>query len=133
MSPTGGTAGRKNRRLTQQLGNWTDKNGTGEAFDSSTIFILPNGARRSPDASWIKLERWNKLTTEQQDGFPPIVPDFVMELVSPSERCTKLCGINEPADFQFARESPFEYKSHEYGTSAHQDREINVIRICKIK
>ena len=85
MSPTGGTAGRKNRRLTQQLGNWTDKDGTGEAFDSSTIFILPNGARRSPDASWIKLERWNKLTTEQQDGFPPIAPDFVMELVSPSD------------------------------------------------
>ncbi len=85
MSPTGGPAGRKNRRLTQQLGNWTDKNGTGEAFDSSTIFILANGARRSPDASWIKLDRWNKLTTEQQDGFPPIVPDFVIELVSPSD------------------------------------------------
>ncbi|MDJ0899351.1 MAG: Uma2 family endonuclease [Xenococcus sp. MO_188.B8] len=85
MSPTGGSAGRKNRRLTQQLGNWTDKNGTGEAFDSSTIFILPNGARRSPDASWIKLNRWNKLTQEQQDGFPPIAPDFVMELVSPSD------------------------------------------------
>ena len=85
MPPTGGTAGRKNRRLTQQLGNWTDNDGTGEAFDSSTIFILPNGARRSPDASWIKLERWNKLTTEQQDGFPHIVPDFVIELVSPSD------------------------------------------------
>ena len=85
MSPTGGSAGRKNRRLTQQLGNWTDKDGTGEAFDSSTIFILPNGARRSPDASWIKLDRWNKLTQEQQDGFPPIAPDFVIELVSPSD------------------------------------------------
>ena len=85
MSPTGGTAGKKNRRLTQQLGNWTDKNRTGEAFDSSTIFILPNGARKSPDASWIKLERWNKLTQEQQDGFPTIAPDFVIELVSPSD------------------------------------------------
>ena len=85
MSPTGGTAGRKNRRLTQQIGNWTDRDGKGEAFDSSTIFVLPNGARRSPDVSWIKNERWNQLTQKQQDGFPPIVPDFVIELVSPSD------------------------------------------------
>jgi Uma2 family endonuclease len=85
MSPTGGEAGRKNRRLTQQLGNWTDRDGTGEAFDSSTVFILPNGARRSPDVSWIKLERWNRLTKAQQDGFPPLAPDFVIELVSPSD------------------------------------------------
>ncbi len=85
MSPTGGTAGRKNRRLTQQIGIWTDRDGTGEAFDSSTIFVLPNGARRSPDVSWVKLERWNRLTQAQQDGFPPITPDFVIELVSPSD------------------------------------------------
>ncbi|MGK7935796.1 MAG: Uma2 family endonuclease [Xenococcaceae cyanobacterium] len=85
MSPTGGTAGKKNRRLTQQIGIWTDRDGTGEAFDSSTIFVLPNGARRSPDVSWVQLERWNRLTQAQQDGFPPIVPDFVIELVSPSD------------------------------------------------
>ena len=85
MSPTGGTAGRKNRRLTQQIGIWTDRDGMGEAFDSSTLFVLPNGARRSPDVSWIKLERWNQLTKAQQDGFPPMVPDFVIELVSPSD------------------------------------------------
>ena len=85
MSPTGGTAGRKNSRLTQQLRNWADKDGTGEVFDSSTVFVLPNGARRSPDASWIKLERWNQLTQAEQDGFPPLAPDFVIELVSPSD------------------------------------------------
>ena len=85
MSPTGGEAGRKNRRLTQQIGIWTDRDGTGEAFDSSTMFVLPNGARRSPDVSWIKLERWNRLTQAQQDGFPPLSPDFVIELVSPSD------------------------------------------------
>ncbi|MEN9518668.1 MAG: hypothetical protein RLZZ381_1256 [Cyanobacteriota bacterium] len=85
MSPTGGTAGRKNRRLTQQIGVWTDRDGTGEAFDSSTTFVLPNGARRSPDVSWIELDRWNRLTQAQQDGFPPVVPDFVIELVSPSD------------------------------------------------
>ncbi len=85
MSPTGGTAGRKNSRLTQQVRNWADSDGTGEVFDSSTVFVLPDGARRSPDVSWIKLERWNQLTKAQQDGFPPIVPDFVIELVSPSD------------------------------------------------
>ena len=85
MSPTGGTAGRKNRRLTQQLGNWADENGAGEVFDSSTVFVLPNGARRSPDVSWIELDRWNQLTQAQQDGFPPIAPDFAIELVSPSD------------------------------------------------
>ncbi len=85
MSPTGGTAGRKNFRLIQQLANWIDRDKTGIGFDSSTVFILPNGARRSPDASWIKFDKWNKLTSEQQDGFPPIAPDFVIELVSPSD------------------------------------------------
>jgi len=85
MSPTGGEAGRKNRRLTQQIGIWTDLDGTGEAFDSSTVFVLPNGARRSPDVSWIKLERWNALTLKEKQGFPPISPDFVIELVSPSD------------------------------------------------
>ena len=85
MSPTGGTAGRKNSRLTQQLRNWADRDGTGEVFDSSTVFVLPNGARRSPDVSWIKLERWNQLTQTEQDGFPPLAPDFVIELVSPSD------------------------------------------------
>ena len=54
-------------------------------FDSSTVFILPNGARKSPDVSWIELNRWNQLTTAQQDGFPPLAPDFVIELVSPSD------------------------------------------------
>ncbi|MGK7881766.1 MAG: Uma2 family endonuclease [Crocosphaera sp.] len=85
MSPTGGEAGRKNRRLIQQIGVWTDQNGTGEAFDSSTVFILPNGARRSPDVSWIKLERWDALTIKEKEGFPPLAPDFVIELVSPSD------------------------------------------------
>ena len=85
MSPTGGEAGRKNRRLIQQIGIWTDRDGTGEAFDSSTVFVLPNGARRSPDVSWIKLERWNTLTLKERQGFPPLAPDFVIELVSPSD------------------------------------------------
>ena len=85
MPPTGGETGNKNARITQQLMNWTDADGTGIAFDSSTCFKLPNGADRSPDASWIKLERWDALTDEEKQKFPPICPDFVIELLSPSD------------------------------------------------
>jgi Uma2 family endonuclease len=85
MPPTGGETGNKNARITQQLMNWTDADGTGIAFDSSTCFKLPNGADRSPDAAWIKLERWNTLTDEEKERFPPIAPDFVIELLSPSD------------------------------------------------
>ena len=85
MSPTGGTAGEKNFNLYLDLGIWNRQTKLGKAFDSSTIFVLPNGARRSPDVSWIKLERWNQLTQAQKDGFPPISPDFVIELISPSD------------------------------------------------
>jgi Uma2 family endonuclease len=85
MSPTGGEAGRKNFNLYLDLGNWNRQTNLGEAFDSSTVFVLPNGARRSPDVSWIRLERWNSLTLQEKQGFPPITPDFVIELVSPSD------------------------------------------------
>ena len=85
MSPTGGTAGKKNFNLYIDFGIWNRQTKLGEAFDSSTIFTLPNGARRSPDVSWVRLERWNELTQAQQDGFPPVTPDFVIELVSPSD------------------------------------------------
>ena len=85
MPPTGGSAGWRNSSITAQLTVWAEKEGTGLVFDSSTVFTLPDGSRRSPDAAWIKLERWNQLTQQQQDGFPPIAPDFVIELVSPSD------------------------------------------------
>lgn len=85
MPPTGGTSGWRNASISAQLYNWAVEDKTGKSFDSSTEFTLPNGARRSPDACWVKLERWSALTPEQQDGFPPIAPDFVIELVSPSD------------------------------------------------
>ena len=70
----------KNSYLTQQVRNWADLNGRGEVFDSSTVFVFPNGARKSPDVSWIDSNRWNQLTTPQQDGFPPLAPDFEREI-----------------------------------------------------
>ncbi len=85
MPPTGGETGNKNLKIIQQLGNWTDKDGTGIAFDSSTGFKLPNGADRSPDASWIPLETWQNLTSEERQKFPPICPDFVIELRSKTD------------------------------------------------
>jgi Uma2 family endonuclease len=85
MSPAGGETGNRNGRLTQQLFNWSDTDNTGIAFDSSTGFKLPNGADRSPDASWVKLERWNALTPQQQTRFLPLCPDFVVEILSPSD------------------------------------------------
>lgn len=90
MPPTGGRTGNRNTKLTQRLANWTDADGTGIAFDSSTEFSLPNGGDRSPDASWVRLERWEALTTEEQDGFPPICPDFVVELRSKTDSLKEL-------------------------------------------
>lgn len=90
MPPTLSDTGNRNIKVSQQLANWSDKNGTGEAFDSSTGFLLPNGATRSPDAAWIKLDRWNALTDAQKASFAPICPDFVVELRSASDPLSRL-------------------------------------------
>ncbi|MEH1945783.1 MAG: Uma2 family endonuclease [Nostoc sp.] len=90
MAPTGGETGSRNRRLTQRLGTWTDEDGTGEAFDSSTMFQLPNGALRSPNAAWVYLQRWEALAPEQRRTFSPICPDFVVELRSESDTLKSL-------------------------------------------
>ena len=86
MSPTGSNSGRKNSSLLAQVWNWNHHDKLGEVFDSSTGFILSNGAIRSPDVSWIELSRWNELTPQQQDRFAPIDPDFVIELRSPTDK-----------------------------------------------
>ncbi len=85
MSPTGGETGRRNAKLTARFVLWNEQTQLGEVFDSSTCFKLPNGADRSPDVAWIKQDRWNALTLEQREKFPPIAPDFVLELMSPSD------------------------------------------------
>lgn len=85
MSPAGSETGNRNAKLMQQLANWTDQDGTGIEFDSSAGFVLPNGAIRSPDASWIELTKWNSLSDAQKSKFAPICPDFVVELRSPSD------------------------------------------------
>jgi Uma2 family endonuclease len=90
MPPTGSETGRRNSTLTQRLANWSETEGTGIVFDSSTLFTLPNGAKRSPDVSWVKKERWDVLTREQREGFAPLCPDFVAELRSRTDRLSDL-------------------------------------------
>lgn len=85
MSPTGGETGKKNLNLGAQLWVWNNQKNLGSAFDSSTCFKFPNGALRSPDVSWIAQERWDSLSNEQKKKFPPIAPDFVLELMSESD------------------------------------------------
>jgi Uma2 family endonuclease len=85
MPPTGGETGRRNAVLAGRLQVWTEAEGTGVSFDSSTGFILPNGAERSPDAAWISRDRWQALDPDQREKFPPLCPDFVVELRSPSD------------------------------------------------
>ena len=94
MPPTGSETGLRNGRITYLLVAWADKDGTGISFDSSTGFTLPNGAIRSPDASWVKREKWEALSKDQREGFAPLCPDFVIELRSrtdlPSDLHAKL-------------------------------------------
>ena len=90
MPPTHGTTGNRNADITIDLGNWARGDGTGKYYDSSTGFILPNGALRSPDASWISNSRLEALTSEQRIGFFKICPDFVIELRSSSDSLTEL-------------------------------------------
>ncbi len=86
MAPTNPETGRKNSRITYRLAAWAEADRSGECFDSSTMFTLPNGSKRSPDASWIRNERWQALGADEKRGFSRISPDFVIELRSPSDR-----------------------------------------------
>ncbi|NEQ35655.1 MAG: Uma2 family endonuclease [Okeania sp. SIO3I5] len=90
MSPTGSETGNRELNICVQLGLWSDEDGTGLAFSSSTGFTLFTGAKKSPDAAWIKLERWQSLSQEQKEKFAPICPDFVVELMSPSDNLKTL-------------------------------------------
>ncbi len=85
VSPTGGETGSVNATLITRFVNWNEKYQLGEVFDSSTCFKLPNGSTRSPDVSWIEKSRWAALSQEDKCRFPPIAPDFVLELLSSSD------------------------------------------------
>lgn len=90
MSPVGGDSGSYELELGTDLTIWNRQTQSGKVFSSSTLFKLPSGGDRSPDAAWIELSRWQNLTPEQRQKFPPIAPDFVMELRSRSDRLENL-------------------------------------------
>lgn len=124
MPPTGGETGNRNIELAFQLQAWSRQNNLGIAFDSSTGFKLPNGADRSPDAAWVKLERWEALTPEQRRKFPPLAPDFVIELRSATD------------DFK-----PLQDKMQEYRDNGvrlgwlidPQNQRVEIYRLCRDK
>ncbi|MDJ0730208.1 MAG: Uma2 family endonuclease [Crocosphaera sp.] len=90
MSPVGGESGNQEANLIADVIFWNRQTQLGLVFSSSTVFDLPNGGNRSPDVAWIAKEKWDSLTPRQKQKFPPICPDFVIELRSPSDRLQPL-------------------------------------------
>jgi Uma2 family endonuclease len=90
MPPTGEETGDRNSELNMQLRLWAKKDGTGRVFDSSTGFVLPNGANRSPDAAWVWKSKLSDVPVAKREKFLPLCPDFVVELRSPTDSLTEL-------------------------------------------
>ena len=90
MAPAHSKTGSQELEIARQLANWTEQDGSGIAFGSNAGFTLPNGAVRAPDASWMRLDKWNTLTNAQQNSFAPAVPDFVIELRSHTNTAAEL-------------------------------------------
>jgi Uma2 family endonuclease len=90
MSPVGGESGNREADLLIDLGIWNRQTGLGFIFSSSTIFKLPNGADRSPDVAWIRREKWLALSQQQRQKFPPLAPDFLIELRSATDKLEAL-------------------------------------------
>ena len=90
MPPIGGESGNQEANLIIKVGIWNEQTKLGVVFSSQTVFSLPGGGDRSPDVAWVKLERWQALTPEEREGFPPICPDFLIELRSRSDRLKPL-------------------------------------------
>jgi len=90
VAPTGGDTGIYNAKLTTRFVVWNEQAKLGEVFDSSTCFQLPSGAKRSPDVAWVHQDRWDSLSPEEKEKFPPIAPDFVLELLSPTDSLKEL-------------------------------------------
>ena len=131
MPPVGGESGAKEAEYIIDLGIWNRQTKLGKVFSSSTVFKLPNGGDRSPDAAWVKLERWNSLTQEQQKKFPSLCPDFVIELRSESD--------HEVAQLCCDRLKPLQDKMQEYLASGlrlgwlinPQDQVVEIYRLGK--
>ena len=90
MPPVGGESGNREADLLIDLGIWNRKTQRGKVFSSSTVFKLPLGSQRSPDAAWVELSRWNALSAEDRSKFAPLAPDFIIELRSRTDKLSDL-------------------------------------------
>ena len=90
MPPVGGESGNREADLLIDLGIWNRQTQRGKVFSSSTVFKLPLGSQRSPDAAWVELSRWNALSAEDRSKFPPLAPDFIIELRSRTDKLSDL-------------------------------------------
>jgi Uma2 family endonuclease len=90
MTPVGGDSGRREADYITDLNIWNRQTKLGEVFSSSTMFKLPGGGDRSPDAAWVEGSRWYALSPEQRQKFPPIAPDFAIELRSRTDNLETL-------------------------------------------
>lgn len=102
MLPTGGKSGIRGTEITRQVANWAIAAG-GLVFDSATLFKLPSGAKRGPDCAWVRKERWDSLSDDEQEAYPPLAPDLAIELRSKTDRLSLLqakmmeyveCGVS---------------------------------------
>ena len=124
MAPAGSETSARNSDINADLVFWNRRTKLGIVFDSSGGFKLPNGSDRSPDASWVLMERWEALTSEQRSRFAPICPDFVMELMSP----------NDNLKVTQAKMQEYQDNGARLGWLINRkDREVEVYRIGKIK
>ncbi len=90
VPPTSPESGWKNSKINARTENWSENDDTGIVFDSSTMFTLPNGAKRSPDVSWMTREKWDSLSPSEKRKFSRVVPDFVIELLSPTDTLSEI-------------------------------------------
>jgi Uma2 family endonuclease len=90
MAPTGGESSYQNTKITAQLDRWAEQDGQGKSFESNVLYLLPDGSKRSPDASWVSNERLKTISRKERREFLPIVPEFVIELKSPTDSFSRL-------------------------------------------
>jgi Uma2 family endonuclease len=120
VSPVGGESGNREMNLGSQIYSWNEVSRSGVVFSSSTVFKLPLGSQRSPDVAWVERSRWHQLSDQDRQKFPPLAPDFVIELRSHTDRLSML------------QEKMWEYRDNgvKLGLLINpQDREVEIYRL----
>jgi Uma2 family endonuclease len=85
MTPSGYKNNLRGAYVVHELFAWAEKDGRGEVFSSNAGFNLPDGSTLSPDAGWVDSSRVAALTDNERERFLPFAPDFLIEILSPSD------------------------------------------------